>query len=137
MLFSYIYFNYFKIYRFATSRNICYTYKNTPFQLFIGGLNMSKFIKNILNIILPVISIFIAYFLLKTKIRIIYFHGYCSLLNDRTLITHFSKCGTGYSETPDMMFKDIYILFILYLICIINLYFYKKRLKKFGNSDNI
>ena len=87
---------------------------------------MKKIRKKTLFLIIPLLSTSVAVFLFYNSMSILYFFGYYALLTNRTLIKYSLNSNIGYSERAESMASNIYIIFYLYIFCLINLYFYKK-----------
>ena len=99
---------------------------------------MKKIIKNIAFILIPLISISLTLFFLMNSIKMLYFSGYCILLNNRTIIKYFSACPQGVNDSADSLYFSLEtnIIFIVYLLCLINLYFFRKHLRNLRDSKN-
>lgn len=100
---------------------------------------MKKIIKPLIFLVIPVISIYLAYTMFYTSLKTVYFSGYCSLLNNRTIVKYFSDCSQGVNDSVDNLYfnLEIKIIFFFYILCLINLYLYRKKLRKLGNPENI
>jgi hypothetical protein len=96
---------------------------------------MKKTLKDITFMVVPLISIGFTALLLIKSIKAIYFSGYCTLLNNRTIIKYFPTCSQGVNDSADNLYFNLEtkIIFLFYLFCLVNLYFYKR---KFRNSKN-